>query len=165
MDVLVQRRLQRMETVPKSTPRVARACRNFVTVRQLPQTPERGGSRILTLKRPQPDGSLPSQNSEPEQRPENAAPLLLYLASSAAAEISGRIFGAYGFKYIRWSEPHHERELTSPGPWQIDELFAQFPRTLGDSLSLEQDLLWPMTSVEQKPADAFNQGPGLDEGR
>ena len=114
---------------------------------------------------PEPDGSLPSENSEPEQRPENAAPLLLYLASSAAAEISGRIFGAYGFKYIRWSEPHHERELTSPGPWQMDELFAQFPGTLGDSLSLERDLLWPMTSVEQKPADAFNQGPGLEEGR
>ena len=93
------------------------------------------------------------------------APLLLYLVSPAAANISGRIFGAYGFKYIRWSEPHHERSLDSSGSWDLNELFERFPATLGESLSLESDLLWPMTSVDQGQADAFSQGPDLGDGR
>ena len=111
-------------------------------------------------------GRLRSEASTGTDGPEHVAPLVLYLASQAAANISGRIFGAYGLKYIRWSEPRHERALESSGPaWQLDDLFDQFPSTLGQSLSLESDLLWPMTSVDQEPADAFSQGPGLDQGR
>ncbi|NIP16690.1 MAG: SDR family oxidoreductase, partial [Pseudomonadales bacterium] len=79
-------------------------------------------------------GRVPSEQAEPEQRPETVAPLVVYLASPAAGHISGRIFGSYGYQYIRWSEPHHERTLESKGPWDLDDVFARFPGSLGEGL-------------------------------
>ena len=87
-------------------------------------------------------------------RPETVAPLVTYLASPQAAHISGRIFGSYGFQYIRWSEPIHETTLKSDGPWDIDHLFEHFDQTLGKGLSLESDLQWRMESIDQKPGTA-----------
>lgn len=89
-----------------------------------------------------------------DQRPETVAPLVVYLASPAAAHISGRIFGSYGFQYIRWSEPKHEATLDSEGPWQTDHLFDHFDQTLGKGLSLENDLQWPMESLDQEAGAA-----------
>jgi NAD(P)-dependent dehydrogenase (short-subunit alcohol dehydrogenase family) len=103
-------------------------------------------------------GRVPSQDAKPEERPENAAALVVYLASPAAANISGRIFGSYGFNYIRWSEPKHERVLESDGPWDLDRVFREFPKTLGEGLSLDVDLQWPMESLEQTPGKA-----GIDD--
>ncbi|MFC1895961.1 SDR family NAD(P)-dependent oxidoreductase [Thermodesulfobacteriota bacterium] len=98
-------------------------------------------------------GRLPSQDVKPYLRPETVAPLVVYLASPAAANISGRIFGSYGFRYIRWSEPKHERILESDGPWDLDRLFQEFPGILGEGLSLD-DLQWPMQSLDQPSASA-----------
>ena len=67
------------------------------------------------------------------------------------AKIGFNIFGSYGFKYIRWSEPRHEASLSSnhDDKWDIDYVFSEFSKTLGAGLSLEKDLLWPMESLDQ----------------
>lgn len=114
---------------------------------------------------PRADGRKRSEIVSPEQLPEQVAPLVTYLASPAAAHISGRIFGAYGFKYIRWSEPHHERALETEGSWDLDDVFERFPETLGEGLSLESDLLWPMESLEATSGETLNKGPNLGESR
>lgn len=101
-------------------------------------------------------GHLPHEDTEPERRPEHVAPLVLYLASPQAANISGRIFGAYPKKYIRWSEPVHERVVDYEGNWDIDTLFAEFPDKLGDGLSLD-DLAYPMESLEKAVRVTFKQ--------
>ena len=111
------------------------------------------------------DGQLRSEQAAEDRRPEQVAPLVAYLASPAAAHISGRIFGAYGFKYIRWSEPHHEQALETAGPWDLDDLFERFGQSLGDGLSLERDLLWPMESLEQIPGETLDKGPALGDAR
>jgi hypothetical protein len=36
----------------------------------------------------------------------------------------------------------------------LDRLFAEFPKTLGEGLSLDGDLQWPMDSLDQKPGGA-----------
>ena len=98
----------------------------------------------------------PSEAAPPEQRPDTVPPLVVYLASPAAAHISGRIFGSYGYRYIRWSEPHHEATLESRenGPWDLDHVFEHFDETLGKGLALETDLQWPMQSLEQQAGTA-----------
>ena len=87
-----------------------------------------------------------------ELRPDTVAPLIVYLASEAAAGISGRIFGSYGYKYIRWSEPLHECVLESKdnGPWDLDHVFEHFEETLAKGLDLKKDLPWAMDSLEQQ---------------
>tara|TARA_A100001037_G_scaffold148334_1_gene133936 strand:- start:2516 stop:3472 length:957 start_codon:yes stop_codon:yes gene_type:complete len=103
-------------------------------------------------------GKMPSELAKPEQRPDTVAPLVVYLASPAASHISGRIFGSYGYQYIRWSEPHHERTLDSDGAWDLEDVYARFSDTLGEGLSLEADLQWPMPSLDQQPGSA-----GIDD--
>ena len=114
---------------------------------------------------PDTKGRQRSELAAADQGPEQVAPLVAYLASPAAGRVSGRIFGAYGFKYIRWSEPHHERALETVDSWDLDDLFARFPQTLGEGLSLESDLLWPMESLEQNSGEALEKGPALGEAR
>ena len=104
-----------------------------------------------------PDAEVkPSEAAPPDQRPDTVPPLVVYLSSPEAGHISGRIFGSYGFKYIRWSEPRHEATLTSnqEDNWDIDYVFNEFPSTLGEGLSLEKDLLWPMESLDQTAGTA-----------
>ncbi|MGI9328401.1 MAG: SDR family oxidoreductase [Pseudomonadales bacterium] len=107
------------------------------------------------------DGRKRSELATPEQRPEQVAPLITYLASPAAAHISGRIFGAYGYKYIRWSEPHHECAMETEDAWDLDDVFERFPQTLGAGLSLESDLLWPMESIDAVSGETLDKGPDL----
>jgi len=101
-------------------------------------------------------GHLPHEDTEDYRRPEHVAPLILYLASPQAANITGRIFGAYPRKYVRWSEPYHEREVEYEGSWDIDALFDLFPEKLGDGLSLD-DLAYPMESLDKPVRVTFKQ--------
>ena len=98
----------------------------------------------------------PSEAAPPDQRPDTVAPLVLYLASPEAAGISGRIFGSYGYKYIRWSEPRHEKTLHSRdnGPWDVDYVFEHFAATLAEGLDLKKDLPWAMESLDQAAGTA-----------
>lgn len=104
-----------------------------------------------------PDAEIkPSDDAPPDQRPDTVPPLIVYLASPEAAGISGRIFGSYGYKYIRWSEPRHEAALKSRDnePWDLDYLFSHFSETLGKDLDLKKDLRWPLESLGQDTGTA-----------
>ena len=104
-----------------------------------------------------PDSDVkPSDAAPPHQRPDTVAPLVLYLVSPEAAEISGRAFGSYGYQYIRWSEPRHECELNSrdDGPWDVDYVFEHFAETLAKGLNLKKDLPWAMESLDQAAGTA-----------
>jgi len=64
--------------------------------------------------------------------PEYIAPFICYLASDAAANVSGSVFSLGGNSIGLYSEPETARNLTKfgEGPWTVDELTQQVPRGL-----------------------------------
>lgn len=86
---------------------------------------------------PDQSGKLPTERASEEEQPAHVAPLVLYLASPEAAGVSGQVFGSYGYRYARWNAAGHDQELESSGPWDVERLFAEFPSTLGEGLSLD----------------------------
>lgn len=103
---------------------------------------------------PDTEGRLPTEVAGREEQPDTVAPLVLYLASPAAAAISGSVFGSYGYRYVRWSDRHHEQVLESNGPWDVDRLFAEFGGTLGRGRSLEKDLPLALANVNRPDKSA-----------
>lgn len=63
--------------------------------------------------------------------PEHIAPFVTYLATDAAANISGSVFNVAGNGIGLYSEPEIVRNLVKVGdPWTVDELMQQAPRGL-----------------------------------
>ena len=64
--------------------------------------------------------------------PEHVAPFIIYLASDAAAKISGSVFNVGGNGIGLYSEPEIARSLVKSGkePWTVEELMQQAPRGL-----------------------------------
>lgn len=64
--------------------------------------------------------------------PEFVAPFLIYLATDAAADVSGSVFQVAGNGIALYSEPEIARSLVKSGkePWSIEELMDQAPRGL-----------------------------------
>ncbi|MBI4329554.1 MAG: SDR family NAD(P)-dependent oxidoreductase [Chloroflexi bacterium] len=73
--------------------------------------------------------------------PANIPPILAYLSSPQAANVSGHVFGGYGsppdvHRYVLYSDPEEVRAIYTTVPWDIDRLFEIFPLTLGKGLTL-----------------------------
>ena len=66
--------------------------------------------------------------------PEHIPPIVLYLATDQAANISGRVFGASRGRVALYSEPKEEAGIYKEGAWTLEELVELFPRTLGREL-------------------------------
>lgn len=63
--------------------------------------------------------------------PENLAPFIAYLASDAAANISGTVFGIHGGHIGRYSDPQEVASLEkNNGLWTVDELIERVPEAL-----------------------------------
>src|SRR3712207_688065 len=80
-------------------------------------------------------GKWPSEMAVGTERdPDNVAPLLVYLASDAAANVNGQVFHSYGYGYTLLEQPHPVRSIRAEGRWDPEELARVFPRTLGGNL-------------------------------
>lgn len=76
-------------------------------------------------------GEAPSLEAEGTERdPANVAPIVVYLCSDAAANVSGRVIGASGYQVTLYTDIVPERQIFSDGPWDIDRLFERAPTTL-----------------------------------
>ena len=69
-----------------------------------------------------------------QNSPEDIAPLVVWLASDNAANVTGRTFYAQTGRVALYSEPVQERVLMKVGGWTIDELFNSMPATLAMGL-------------------------------
>ena len=65
-----------------------------------------------------------------ETKPEDVAPLVVWLASDDAADVTGRTFYVQTGRIALYSEPVHERMILKDGGWTIDELFSHMPTTI-----------------------------------
>jgi NAD(P)-dependent dehydrogenase (short-subunit alcohol dehydrogenase family) len=68
-------------------------------------------------------------------KPEQIAPLVVYLASDAAKEITGQIFGVRGNEIYLFNQPRPVRTLKEPKGWTPQSIAAAAPRELGDALT------------------------------
>ena len=66
--------------------------------------------------------------------PAHVPPALVYLASDEADWITGQIVGGWGFEAHIYAKPRRRRSMFSPGPWDLDELFARFRETFEPGL-------------------------------
>jgi 3-oxoacyl-[acyl-carrier protein] reductase len=63
--------------------------------------------------------------------PDDIAPFLVYLASDAAAEVSGTVFGIGGSTVGIYADPDITKSITKDeGTWTMEELIQQVPRLL-----------------------------------
>src|SRR4029079_9280657 len=80
-------------------------------------------------------GKWPSEMARGTERdPDNVAPLVVYLASDAAANVNGQVFHSYGYGYTLLEQPHAVRRLEASSRIDPDELARVFPETLGANL-------------------------------
>jgi len=70
-----------------------------------------------------------------QMKPEDIAPLVVWLASDAAANVNGRVFYVETGRVGLYSEPVLEKQLVKVGGWTIDELFMFMPVTLTGELA------------------------------
>jgi NAD(P)-dependent dehydrogenase (short-subunit alcohol dehydrogenase family) len=70
-------------------------------------------------------------------KPEHIAPLVVYLASDAAKDVTGQIFGVRGNEIYLFSQPRPVRTLKQPKGWT--------PQTIGEAAARElRDALTPL---------------------
>ena len=63
--------------------------------------------------------------------PEDVAPMVVYLLSDAARDITGQTYTVVGGKVALWSQPREIREMTKDGRWTPEEIAAQLPDKVG----------------------------------
>lgn len=66
--------------------------------------------------------------------PANVVPIIVYLASDEAADVTGQCFGASGYKISRYTHMKPDRVVMNQGPWDVDQVFKMFKATLGVGL-------------------------------
>ncbi len=67
-------------------------------------------------------------------KPEDIAPLIVWLASDDSANVNGRTFFVQTGRIALFSEPVQEKVIEKAGGFTIDELFEKMPKTLAEGL-------------------------------
>jgi NAD(P)-dependent dehydrogenase (short-subunit alcohol dehydrogenase family) len=81
-------------------------------------------------------GKWPSEQAKGTERdPDNVAPLVVYLASDAAAGVNGQAFHSFGYGYTLMAQPQAIRRLDNNKRFTPAELAKLFPSTLGADLA------------------------------
>ena len=70
-----------------------------------------------------------------ERTPERIAPLAVYLASQAAADITGQVFYAAAGEVTLYSPPEPRRSIFAQDAWTLDDLDRAFPSAFGTVLN------------------------------
>ncbi len=70
----------------------------------------------------------------PDQDPALNAPLVAYLASEAAADVNGQVFGRTGFGYTVFQTPRQVATMWQEGGWTPTQVAEHFHEVLGQHL-------------------------------
>ena len=79
-------------------------------------------------------GKFDSIKRAEASRPEDIAPLVVWLASDEAANVNGLTFYVTTGRVALYSEPVEEKAICKVGSWTIDDMFDSMPLTLAAGL-------------------------------
>ncbi len=106
-------------------------------------------------------GKLPSELAiGTEKDPDNVAPLVAFLASDDSQEVTGHIFGSFGYNMVLMSQPKVIKQLRSDHRWTVKELAKIIPEAFGDQFTDEPANRPGITSI----INALPDGDWLDIG-
>jgi len=88
----------------------------------------------LTLSDEMKKARLDAMTRFEQMKPEDIAPLVVWLASDDAANVNGRTFYVERGRIGLYSEPVLEKQLVKAGGWTVDELFMFMPTALTKDL-------------------------------
>ncbi|HEY8292895.1 MAG TPA: SDR family oxidoreductase [Thermomicrobiales bacterium] len=108
-------------------------------------------------------GKLPSELAVGTERdPDNVAPLIAFLASDAAQEINGHIFGSFGYNVALMAQPKIIKTLRADHRWTVEELCTVIPQAFSPDLEEQKNRSNFGTEIEQIPAGQWiDVGNGL----
>jgi NAD(P)-dependent dehydrogenase (short-subunit alcohol dehydrogenase family) len=105
-------------------------------------------------------GKWPSEQAVGTERdPDNVAPLVVYLASDAAAGVNGQAFHSFGYGYTLLAQPQALRRLDAGRRLTPEELAQLFPKTLGADLRLPPGTDFGK-DLDQRPASEWSAAGG-----
>src|SRR5262245_57962834 len=106
-------------------------------------------------------GKWPSEMAAGTERdPDNVAPLVVYLASDAAAGVNGQVFHSFGYGYTLLAQPQAVRRIQAERRLEPEELARLFPKTLGADLPAPPGTSFGRT-LNERPASEWTD---LDAG-
>jgi NAD(P)-dependent dehydrogenase (short-subunit alcohol dehydrogenase family) len=107
-------------------------------------------------------GKWPSEQAKGTERdPDNVAPLVVYLASDAAAHVNGQAFHSFGYGYTLLDQPRPIRRLEANRRLEPAELVALFPDTLGRDLKMPPAIEFGRTLDKRAPDEWKDLGKGV----
>jgi NAD(P)-dependent dehydrogenase (short-subunit alcohol dehydrogenase family) len=109
-------------------------------------------------------GKLPSELAKGTERdPDNVAPLISFLASDASQEITGHIFGSFGYNMAMIAQPKIIKTLRADHRWTVDELVDIIPQAFGPDLAEQKNTPGFGSVIEAIPAARWIEvAPGLE---
>lgn len=87
---------------------------------------------------------------------EDVAPMVVYLLSDRATDVTGQVYTAVGGKIAVWNQPREIRSMHKDGRWTPEEIAAALPGTVGVEKMPLFDIMEQMANkaAEAKDSDA-----------
>jgi NAD(P)-dependent dehydrogenase (short-subunit alcohol dehydrogenase family) len=107
-------------------------------------------------------GKWPSEQAVGTERdPDNVAPLVVYLASDAAASINGQVFHSYGYGYTLLAQPQAIRRIEGNRRLTAEELARLWDDTMGREPKPPLGTGFGRTLHERPAPEWKDVGPGI----